>query len=198
MPMHPLFLHPWLLAQSLLLACLTIWLPPMRANQWSRTAALIVAVLAQVQWSNGLSAAIALRGLWGDPSITTLQLLVIAFLGRSPASLARGVLAPALFAGAAAFFYLHSLGSGPLDLYTLGDTTGRPVLIASGALVVLMLWERGHAFWLWLFAIDLIAFAAHVPESANLWDSLLDPLLAFACLFLALRNGWRLMKKKHD
>lgn len=196
MPMHPVLLHPWLLAQSLILACLTIWLLPMRANKWSRTAAVIVAVLAQLQFNNGPSAAMALRALWGDPSFTTLQLLVLAFLGRSPWSIARGVAAPALFAFAAGFFYLHSLGSGPLDLYSLGDANGRPVLIASGALTVLLLWDRGHAFWLWLFAFDLIAFAAHLPESANLWDSLLDPLLAIACLFLALRNGWRLMKKK--
>ena len=69
---------------------------------------------------------------------------------------------------------------------------GQPLpLLAALAVPALLLWWRGNPLWLWLLAIDLAAWAAGLLESPNLWDTLLDPLLAIACLVLALRNGGR-------
>ncbi len=175
---------PMLLAQVLLVSAVLAGLLPRR---WHALAA-VVGLLSLLPLPD-VSPAMALRGLWGDPSITSLQLLALVLFGRAPAAFAEGWRGPALIALLAAVFYPLALGLGDVDPYRLGY---QPWLLLSAlALPALYCWWHGQALWLWLLAIDLLAWAAGLLESPNLWDTLLDPLLALACLVLAVRNGWR-------
>ena len=158
----------------------------------SRILALLLALLALVP-VQGVSLAMALRGLWGDPSITTLQLLVISFAGKAPPALRYGYRVPLCIALLAAALYASALGPGNIDLYRLGYQPA--ALITVLGTVTLIAWWRKQALWLWLLTIDLIAWRIGSGggwlESTNLWDYLLDPLLMLAMLALAWRNGYR-------
>lgn len=155
----------------------------------SRLLALLFSLLALVPVHEGVSLAMALRGLWGDPSITTLQLLALALLGKTPMALRFDWRAPAGIALLGVALYASALGPWNLDLYRLGYQPLLPVG-AMAAIALLACW-RGQTLWLWLTAIDLIAWRAALLESTNLWDYCLDPLLVVAMLALALRNGYR-------
>lgn len=181
-----------LLAQCLLLAWLLAGLLPQR---W-RLLAIAPALLALIPLGNGISAAMALRGMWGDPSATTLQLVLLSLLGRTPASIAKDWKIPAGVAACAALFYPLALGLGDFDPYRFGfQPLGLVVVLASLAMLA---WWRGQSLLLWLFAVDLIVFAAGWHESRNLWDVLIDPLLAIAMLVLALRNGLAAWKARQE
>jgi len=144
------------------------------------------AALALIPVADGVSAAMALRALWGDPSVTTLQLLALSLAGR-PAAVGRApAVALALFGLA---FYPLALGLGDFDPYRLGYP-GWPALalVAALAAAALLAWQRGRALWLWLLAVDLAVYGAGLPESGNLWDALFDPLLVAAALIAATRR----------
>ena len=175
-------------AQLLLLAFILARLLPRH-----RAGLVLPLCLAALIPFDGVSALMASRSLWGDPSITTLQLLVITLAGARPAALCQDWRAPALIAGAGGVFYVLALGSGPFDPYRAGY---QPVIVvALLAAAALFLWRRGQSLWLWLLTVDLLAFALGLPESTNLWDTLLDPLLIVACGVLAVRNGLTQFKR---
>ncbi|HQR03264.1 MAG: hypothetical protein JSR19_10325 [Proteobacteria bacterium] len=178
-----------LLVQVLLLAWLFTRVLPRR---WHLVAAAL-SLLSLAPWGE-VSPAMALRGLWGDPSITTVQLLVLALFERTPQAIARGWRGPAILTLIALVFYPLSLGMSDWDPYRLGYQPG--LLVALLAVPALWAWWRGEALWLWLLAVDLVAWSAGMLESANLWDTLLDPLLAVALLILTLKNGWRAYKNR--
>ncbi|GAB2180499.1 hypothetical protein DLREEDagrD3_07220 [Denitratisoma sp. agr-D3] len=173
-----------LLAQVLIVIFLLDLLLPKRLHLVAILGGLLILIpLPEV------SPAMALRGLWGDPSITTLQLLVLSLVSRRPKAFTEDWQGPALIAFAAALFYPLSLGLGDFDPYRLGYQPWRLILVLT--LPALYCWWRGHNLWLWLLSIDILAWAAGLLESPNFWDTLLDPLLAVACLYMALRNAWR-------
>lgn len=153
----------------------------------SRVVALLLGFLTLVPVHGGVSAAMALRGLWGDPSITTLQLLILAWAGKTPSSLRVGWRTPACFALAAAALYASYLGPWNFDLYRLGYQPA--ALVAFFGVLALVSWWRGQSIYLFLLATDLVAWRTRWLESTNLWDALLDPLLMAAMLALALRNA---------
>lgn len=132
---------------------------------------------------NGLSAAMAMRALWGDPSVTTMQLLALSLAGR-PADIGRAPAAALALFGIV--FYVLALGLGDLDPYRIGYAAGPLVVILGG--VAANLWWRGISFWLWLLAVDLAAFGLGVLESNNFWDYLFDPLLVLAAMVFAIRR----------
>lgn len=132
---------------------------------------------------NGLSAAMALRALWGDPSITTLQLLTLSLVGR-PASIGRRPAAALAIFGVA--FYVLALGLGDADPYRIGYSAAPLVIVLAGA--AFSAWWRGQPLYLWLLAIDLAAFGFGVLESSNFWDVLFDPLLIAAAIVVASRR----------
>lgn len=155
----------------------------------SRMVALLVALLVLAPIHEGVSPAMALRGLWGDPSITTLQLMLLSFVGGIPAALSHGWRAPAAIALFCMALYVSALGPWDIDLYRMGYQPA--TLVVALGIIALMAWWQRHGFCLWLLAIDLYAWHAGWLESPNLWDTLLDPLLMCAMLALALRNGYR-------
>lgn len=125
----------------------------------------------------GESLAMWLHGCLGAPSATLVQLAcwriaAPASPGRLPAPAAIGFMAVALI------FYPLALGWGPFDPYGLGYRP-LPLLLALVPLAAWLAWRRRDA-WLLLLAIDLVAYAAGL--FANLWDALLDPLLAVLAL----------------
>jgi hypothetical protein len=189
-----------LLAQALLVAWLLTWLPlflfaptrwRLRPGGSIHPLLLVLTVLmlgilsADNVPSMGRVAAIP-RALWGDPSITTMQLLILCIFLRPPTAFTRGWHAPALLAAFSLIFYPLCLGLGDFDPYRTGFQPA-PLLTVL-AVPALLLWWRGQPLWLWLLAVDLLAFALGLLESTNFWDYLIDPLLAFACIILAARN----------
>ncbi len=174
--------HIMLVAQALIVAWLFSRLLPRRLL-WL---ALALGLAALLPWRDS-SIAWLLRGIWGDPSITTLQLLALGVAGRPPAAFARAWRASAIIAAFSLLFYALALGAGDFDPYRLGFQPA--LLVAALALPALLLWRRGQTLWLWMLAINLLAFAFGLLESTNFWDYLIDPLLAIACITLALRNG---------
>lgn len=178
-----------LAAQALLVAWV-VWKITARApSRQRRLFAAGSAALALIPVADGVSAAMALRALWGDPSVTTLQLLALSLAGR-PAPIGRAPAAALAIFGIA--FYVLALGLGDLDPYRLGYA-GWPAaaLVAVLAAAALLAWRRGQPLWLWLLAVNLAVFAAGLPESGNLWDALFDPLLVAAALILAVRGRHR-------
>lgn len=184
-------------AQSLIVAWLVLQLAPRRGHgnsppplaPMATLASLAAALLVQVPFMDGVSAAMALRGLIGDPSITTVQLLVLSLAGRTPAALSRGWVAPAALVLLGLLLYPAALGALDWDIYRAGYQPA--LLLALLALPALAAWSRGQSLALWLLGIDLLAFAAGLPESTNLWDSLIDPLLFLAALVLLIRYAVR-------
>lgn len=125
----------------------------------------------------------AMHGAFGPPSLTLLSLALLQLAGREPSPLdgraALGVLLVALplYAGIAGWL--------PVDAYTLGY---RPLPLLAALLPVgLALWWRRRDDWLLLIAIDLAAYAGGLY--ANLWDALLDPLLALLAGAVLIRRG---------
>lgn len=142
------------------------------------------AALALVPFVGGVSAAMALRAWWGDPSITTVQLLALSLAGRLPPVGRAPAAALAIFG---LVFYPLALGLGDFDPYRLGYAAW-PLAATLGS-AALLAWWRGQPLWLALLAVDLAAYAAGLPESANLWDTLFDPLLVAAAMVAAAIKG---------
>lgn len=177
-------------------SALAIYLPQALMLGWllqqlsGRRLAWLAGLLLAALPVAGLPLAAHLRGLFGDPSATTLQLLLLALLARSPASFASNWRAPLLIGLAGLAFYALALGGAPLlgiaDPYRLGYQP--QLLVAVLTLPALYLWWRDRPLWLGLFSVDLFVFAADWHSSPNFWDLLIDPPLILACLVLAWRN----------
>jgi hypothetical protein len=172
-----------LAAQALLVAWV-VWQFAARApSRQSRLFAAVGAALSLLPLADGVSAAMALRALWGDPSITTLQLLALTLAGR-PANIGRAPAAALAIFGIV--FYALALGVGDFDPYRIGYAAGPLVVVLGGAAA--SAWWRGQPLYLWLLAVDLAAYAVGLLESTNLWDHLFDPLLVAAAIVVAIRR----------
>lgn len=169
--------------------------------------AVFVAVLIPF---HGLPLAAYLRGAIGDLSIPSWMLLFGAVRGRlrrpqttgesSPSSgreEARGTLALlALIVLAALALYPMALGWGSFDPYGFGY--GNPWFLSAllaGALAAAFLRATAPAV---AVAVAVLAWAIGWYESTNLWDYLLDPLVAiYAVGALARRAVWNLRRLGH-
>jgi hypothetical protein len=151
------------------------------APAWRRGAAAVILAAALIPLG-GLPLAGYLRGVIGDLSVTSLLLLVL-YLARSlaardaraPGAAARGRLQLTL-AAVAIVFYPLALGWGGFDPYRLGY--GSHGLLVG--LLGLALWAAARSVALPAAAIALavLAWSLGWYESPNLWDYLMDPLLA--------------------
>ena len=138
--------------------------------------------------ADGVSLAGHVRGLWGDPSVTSLLILFLftlqpSWLPRMPRPgtlLAISIpLSLALYAP-----LLMPMGLVPGDLYAIG-LEPQPLLGGMGvASAVLLLARRLDGRWSALVALALLAYAGRLMESDNLWDYLVDPGLMLAMAFL--------------
>jgi hypothetical protein len=138
-------------------------------------ALVLVALLIPL---GGLPLAGYVRGAIGDLSITTLVLLVASLLRTQlgwPALPGRDKLL-LLVAIAAAGFYPLALGWGEYDPYRMGYGSYWLLAYLLG-LGLLAAWKGFLAVTL-VLAAAVLAWSAGWYESTNLWDYLLDPLVA--------------------
>jgi hypothetical protein len=165
----------------LLVAAAVLAAPPAKLlSRTGRTSAALAVFCAAVALPlGGATPAEYLRGVWGDLSVTTWTLLAAAAVERVSD---RQLLSPAakseilgLAAGAAVLLYPMALGLSAFDPYAAGY---RPLFLAP-VLFAYSAWARHRgsgAAWIPLAAA--LAFDARLMESFNLWDYLLDPLVA--------------------
>lgn len=164
-----------LLAHGLIFGALTALLPLGTMRGRVALAATTVALLVGI--------APVMHGVFGTPSLTLLQLAVLALAGRSPSLFSfRPALGLLLLAVP---FYIAALGGGPFDPYALGYQPW-PLLTALLPVAALLCWRRLDG-WLIILAIDLAGYAGGL--FANLWDALLDPLLVLLALIVVARRG---------
>ena len=169
-----------LLAHGLIFGALFALLPLGPLRQRAALGATALALVAGI--------APSMHGVFGTPSLTLLQLAILAHAGRpSPfnARIACGLL------GFSAIFYPLALGLGAFDPYAPGY---QPLaLLAVLAALGLGLWWRRQYAWLAILAIDLVGYAGGL--FANLWDALLDPLLVLLALAVAGTHGVRRLRR---
>ncbi len=136
-----------------------------------------------------------LRGAIGDLSITTLTLLGAALLrmqlGR-PVLQDRNTLLLLLIVAAAGFYPL-ALGWGEYDPYRLGYGSYWLLAYLLG-LALLAAW-KGFFAVTFAIAAAVLAWSAGWYESTNLWDYLLDPLVAAYAVAAFIRQGVRKLRK---
>ena len=146
-------------------------------------------------WPLGMSMELPLaayvRGVTGELSVVTMLLLwssVIPSNQKTPL----GFKVPLALIAIA--FYPLALGLGMIDPYAWGyGSIG--LLIA----VILFAIICGIAGWIkgvWIISFAMIAWAAHWHESANLWDYLLDPILAIWAICACIGMVYRRKKDK--
>jgi hypothetical protein len=150
---------------------------------------LLAVLLARI---DGLSVAVHLRGLWGDPSVVTMGVLLL-FLCRPvtvPAWPHRYACAMITLLVTLPL-YLPLFLPVPMvtwDLYALGLQPW--ALLAAIALAAIMLRRRAGGPWTALVGVALLAWAAGLMESDNLWDYLVDPALLLAIAFAGFTGIW--------
>ena len=137
-------------------------------------------------WPIGLSLELPLvgyvRGVTGDLSVVlTLLLWSAVMLPSRPIPMGFRVALICI----ALMFYPLVLGLGMFDPYVWGY--GSLGFLIGVVLVALLCGVFGWTKGVWIFAIAIIAWAGHLHESTNLWDYLLDPLLALWAIITCIR-----------
>ncbi len=141
-------------------------------------AALALAVMLG-SWG-GLPAAAYVRGVTGDLSVTTLVLVAHA-LGRGlfgwPQLTRRSLRAlQAFLVAAALLLYPFALGLGMQDPYRLGYAN--PGFVGAVLALALASWLVRLDLVAVTLALAILAWAFGAFESDNLWDYLIDPVVA--------------------
>ncbi|MCK9987252.1 MAG: hypothetical protein AzoDbin1_03724 [Azoarcus sp.] len=157
--------------------------------------AVAVLVIAALLWLpvGGTSLLAVLRGAAGAASVTTAATLAALLCARCACECVfpRGerALVAALAAAAGLLFYPPALGLGAIDPYAWGYG-GALMPLAVGALAL-----AAAATGRWTIAGALTAALAmwrlQLLESTNLWDYLIDPLLASGGLIWLIVGAWR-------
>ncbi|TXT23288.1 MAG: hypothetical protein FD134_2219 [Gallionellaceae bacterium] len=194
-----------LAGSAVAVAATTACLPGVARLRKERRIILMCAVAVVALFPFGaLPLAAYLRGAIGDLSITSLVLLALA--------IARFVLAPApagepiiscrepecekdrqalllLVVLAAAWLYPMALGVGLFDPYRAGY--GSVWLVGALLLLALAACHRGRLLVASCIALPVLAWSVGWHESNNLWDYLLDPLLAIYAAGTVVKRGAR-------
>lgn len=158
--------------------------------------AVLVLVFANLFfWPLGMSLALPLagyvRGVLGDLSIVTTLLLWSVLLPNhqvTPAPIKWFIAILALL------FYPFALGVSMLDPYAWGYGS---IAFLIGVLALALIcglagWTKG----VWIIGIAIISWSLRLHESTNLWDYLLDPVLAIWALCSAVSGVLKARKEK--
>jgi len=137
-----------------------------------------------------LSPAAYLRGQFGDLSVSSMALLALATLsplfGRDLlGDRTRRAFYPVV-ALVALLFYPFALGFTYFDPYAAGY--GSFAMLGALAVLTLAAWLARQPVVVAILVIALAAQLAGALESSNLWDYLLDPLLAVYAMAWSLRE----------
>ena len=162
-----------------------------------RAATVALALIACWISVQGLALAGYVRGLTGDLSMTTMLLLGLHLwnvpTGRALLDGEERALWFVLIALAAVFLYPMALGLGNYDPYALGFGS-RGFLAALLAVTLVAGWM--HRRWIMLGILaSTTAWLAGLLESRNLWDYLVDPLLATFAVCSLVRVGWARLRR---
>lgn len=166
-----------------------------RATGFSITFVLCLVPIFPWGSSDALSIAGYVRVLTGDPSITTICLLLLygySQFNTLPSSVRDDLpRLSILLGGIALFFYPTAMGLTYLDIYGHGyyPVVLFPLLMVLFALAILHVWPLMTA----LVVIVLLSYHFHLLASDNLWDYLLDPMVAVYCL-VQLPRSLRLLR----
>ncbi|WP_231968451.1 hypothetical protein [Polynucleobacter necessarius] len=146
-------------------------------------------------WPLGLSLELPLaayvRGVIGDLSVVTMLLLWSTLLpkpSKTPMAFSFSISLIALG------FYPFALGVGMVDPYAwgYGSTTFLVAVLVFAVICGLANWVKG----VWLIGLAIIAWSVHWHESTNLWDYLLDPVLAIWAIVSLLEAFLQKRKQK--
>ncbi len=146
-------------------------------------------------WPLGLGMELPLvayvRGVTGDLSIVLTLLLWSSLLPSSKSTPMAFKFAVAIVAFC---FYPFALGFGMIDPYAwgYGSIAFLIAVLVFAVVCALANWTKG----VWIIAIAIIAWAAQLHESSNLWDYLLDPFLAIWALVSFLGMLYRRRRDK--
>lgn len=181
-------------------AALSLCVPGLRGRHGLALAVLAAAGAVLHLPLAGTTPIAALRGLFGEPAPGTALVLCALLLARVRGGVfsgnERGVLA-ALAAATGLIFYPPALGLGPVDPYAWGYQPAA-LALAAGALALLG-WAGGYRVLAAALVAGLIAWRLQLMDSPNLWDYLLDPLLALggavALLLSAAKSAYRAMRR---
>lgn len=176
-------------------------LPGIARLAWLRQARSRLAVLQAVVFAlmlipfGNMPLAAYVRGMTGDLSITTLVLLGCAMLRpwKGCATDSQRVALLGLIALVALAFYPLALGAGAYDPYRLGY--GSAQFVAVLLLFALAAWLRGYAVIVLCIALAVLGWAVGWYESGNLWDYLIDPLVAIYALAAIMNSCIRALLK---
>ncbi|WP_114638807.1 hypothetical protein [Polynucleobacter necessarius] len=146
-------------------------------------------------WPIGLSLELPLaayvRGAFGDLSIVTTLLLWCSLLPNHKTT-------PLVFKASIALialgFYPFALGIGMIDPYAwgYGSIIFLIAVIFFALICSLASWNQGVC----IIAIAILAWSAHWHESTNLWDYVLDPILAIWAIAAVTTAIFRQRKQK--
>jgi hypothetical protein len=184
-----------LIELSITCAVVCIWiLQKFSPNPLPFVAKLVLVLLIGnlVFWPLGMNLPLVayVRSVTGDLSIVLTLLLWSSLLpSYKPVPLAFNFAVAII----ACCFYPFALGLGMTDPYAWGY--GSVAFLAAVLFFALICglanWNKG----VWIIAIAIIAWAGHWHESANLWDYLLDPLLA---IWVICASIGAMLRRKRD
>jgi hypothetical protein len=165
-----------------------------RARPVSSLLAALVAALVPI---GGLPAAGYLRGIVGDLSITTVLLLLHGLLrpvlGWAAIDARSRLALQVLVAAGGLVLYPLALGLGPFDPYRLGYAN--PWFLGGLLALAVAAGLRRLTLVAWFLALAVLAWAVDVYESRNLWDCLVDPLVAAWGLGALLLRGVQALRR---
>lgn len=159
--------------------------------------ASIAAVVINVPFF-GHSTVEFLRGVYSDPSITSVVFLLILMLQRAAGlqlfKTNELFIASTVILGVAAVFYPMSLGVSATDLYAIGYhekwfkglVLGISLLCAVNYFYVTAL----------TLALGVLAFELRLLESTNLWDYVIDPIITLVILITGINFLIKIAQQK--
>jgi hypothetical protein len=184
--------YPLLTGLAVTLLCVawaSLLLPLARLPLAVRPVLIIGITLLLLLPLDGDPAWYAVRGIFGDSSITAL-LFYIAFILQQNFSwqLCRPdelVLLRRLLAVTALLLYPFALGLTGFDSYSLGYANAW--LLAILFIMALLFWWRTYYFLAISLTASVAAWSLQMLESGNLWDYLLDPVFVVLLLLTYIK-----------
>jgi hypothetical protein len=168
-----------------------------RVRRAHPTATLLAAVVAALVPFGGLPAAGYVRGIAGDLSVITVLLLLRRLLrpvlGWAAIDARSRLALQILVAAGGLALYPLALGHRPFDLYRLGYAS--PWFLAGLLALALAGGLRRLTLATWCLALAVLAWAMGLYESRNLWDYLVDPLVAAWGLGALLLRGAQALRR---
>lgn len=187
-----------LASSAIAIIAVAVMLPGVARLQRFHFALLICAIVIVILIPfDELPLAAYVRGVTGDLSITSLVLLILTILrplfGCPPSNTKAKLALQALITIAALGLYPMALGICFFDPYRLGY--GNPWFVSVLLLVALAACFRQLPAIALIIALAVFAWSVGWYESTNLWDYLLDPLLAIYTISTLIRHGARVLLK---